>query len=84
MKLGHPAQVYVDAFPKRFFEATVSEVSEQAEFTPRDIHMKDERMKLVFAVKLALKNPEGLLKPGMPADTRIRWKANAPWGDGLE
>lgn len=84
VKLGNPARVYVDAFPKRFFEAMVSEVSQQAEFTPRDIHMKDERVKLVFAVKLSLRNPEGFLKPGMPADARIRWKAESPWGDGLE
>lgn len=84
VKLGNPARVYVDAFPRRFFEGTVSEVSQQAEFTPRDIHMKDERVKLVFAVKLALGNPEGLLKPGMPGDARIRWRPEGPWGDGLE
>ncbi len=84
VKLGDPCRVYVDAFPKRFFEAKVSEVSQQAEFTPRDIHMKDERVKLVFAVKLAITNPEGLLKPGMPADARIRWKPEASWGDGLD
>lgn len=83
VKLGSAARVYVDAFPNRFFEATVSEVAQQAEFTPRDIHMKDERVKLVFAVKLAIKNPEGFLKPGMPADARIRWKVEAPWEDGL-
>lgn len=84
VKLGNPARVYVDAFPKRSFDATVAEISQQAEFTPRDIHMKDERVKLVFAVKLTLGNPAGLLKPGMPADTRIRWKADAAWGDGQE
>ena len=84
VKLGDPARIYVDAFPRRFFGATVSEVSQQAEFTPRDIHMKDERVKLVFAVKLVLGNPEGLLKPGMPADARIRWRSEGPWGDGLE
>lgn len=54
----------------------------QAEFTPRDIHMKDERVKLVFAIKLAIDNPEGLLKPGMPVDARIRWNPLALWGDG--
>lgn len=84
VKLGDSARVYIDAFPRRFFEATVAEVAQQTEFTPRDIHMKDERVKLVFAVKLALANPEGLLKPGMPADARIRWKAAAPWSDGRE
>jgi HlyD family secretion protein len=45
--------------------------------------MKDERVKQVFAVKLAIRNPEGVLKPGMPVDTRIRWSPGAPWGDGL-
>lgn len=74
VRLGNPARVYVDAFPKKYFEAAVSEVSQQAEFTPRDIHMKEERINLVFAVKLALKNPEGFLKPGMPADAEIQWK----------
>lgn len=84
IKIGDPARVYTDAFPKRYFEAAVSEVSERAEFTPRDIHMKDERATLVFAVKLALKNPEGFLKPGMPVDARIRWVPESAWGDGLE
>jgi len=79
VKVGDPTQVYTDAFPKRPFEATVSEVSQQAEFTPRDIHMQDERVKLVFAVKLAIKNPEGILKPGMPVDALIRWSPQASW-----
>lgn len=84
VKIGDPARVYVDAFPGRSFDATVAEVAQQAEFTPRDVHMKDERVKLVFAVKLAVRNPEGVLKPGMPVDARIRWTPDAPWGDGLE
>jgi HlyD family secretion protein len=84
VRLGDAARVYVDAFPKKYFEATVSAVSQQAEFTPRDIHMKDERVKLVFAVKLALKNPQGFLKPGMPADSKIQWQPGGSWGDGLE
>lgn len=81
LKVGDPARVYVDAFPQRSFDATVAEVSQQAEFTPRDVHMKDERAKQVFAVKLAIRNPEGVLKPGMPVDARIRWGPEAPWGD---
>jgi HlyD family secretion protein len=82
VRLGNPVRVYVDAFPKKYFEASVSEVSQQAEFTPRDVHMKEERVNLVFAVKLALDNPRGFLKPGMPADAKIRWKPQSPWGDG--
>ena len=71
VRLGAPARVYTDAFPGRAFDAVVAQVAEQAEFTPRDVHMKDERVKLVFAVKLALRNPGGVLKPGMPVDARI-------------
>lgn len=84
VKIGDPARIYADAFPGRSFEATVSEVSQQAEFTPRDIHMRDERVRLVFAVRLAIANPQGILKPGMPVDARIRWDPRAPWGDGLQ
>ncbi len=84
VKLGDSARAYTDAFPKRYFAATVAEVSQQAEFTPRDIHMKDERVKLVFAVKFAIHNPQGILKPGMPVDARLRWNPDTPWGDGLE
>lgn len=84
VKVGDLARVYTDAFPERYFAATVSEVSQQAEFTPRDVHMKDERVKQVFAVKLAIENAGGVLKPGMPVDARIRWSPEVVWGDGLE
>lgn len=84
LKIGDPARVYTDAFPKRSFDATVSQIAQQAEFTPRDIHMPEERTTLVFAVKLAIRNPQGLLKPGMPVDGRIRWRPQAPWGDGMD
>lgn len=84
VELGSAARVYTDAFPERHFEAQVSQVSQQAEFTPRDVHMKDERTRLVFAVKLSLDNPGGTLKPGMPVDARIRWDPEAPWRDGRE
>jgi HlyD family secretion protein len=83
VKAGDAGRVYTDAFPRRAFEATVTEIAQQAEFTPRDVHMKDERVKQVFAVKLAIRNPDGALKPGMPVDARIRWSPAAPWGDGL-
>ena len=55
----------------------MTEVAQQAEFTPKEVHMKDEREKLVFGVKLRLANPDGLLKPGMPADAKIRVEPDA-------
>lgn len=79
IRLGNPARIYADAFPGRFFEGSVTEVSQKAEFTPKEVHMKDERTKLVFGVKAGIKNPEGYLKPGMPVDVKIRWKEDAQW-----
>ena len=61
----------MDSYPGKVFEGTVSTIAGQAEFTPKDIQTKEERTKLVFAVKINLSNPQGELKPGMPADAVI-------------
>jgi len=79
IRLGNPARIAVDAFRDRVFNGKVTEIAQQAEFTPKDVHMKDEREKLVFAVKVAIDNPEGLLKPGMYADVKIKVDPNAAW-----
>jgi HlyD family secretion protein len=78
--LGQEARVWVDAYPDRPFAARVSRVSQEAEFTPKNVETREERVKLVFAVEVALaENPEGVLKPGMPADAVIRWQPDAAW-----
>ena len=46
----------------------MSYVSSQAEFTPKNVQTQEERVKLVFAVNVTVDNPDGALKPGMPAD----------------
>ena len=79
VRLGNPARAYTDAFPERAFTGRVVEVAQQAEFTPKEAHVRDERQKLVYAVKVALENPEGYLKPGMSVDVKIRWKDDARW-----
>jgi HlyD family secretion protein len=71
VKLGQLASIAVDSFPKRKFEGKVTEISPKAEFTPRTVQTKKERVNLVFGVKIALDNRERLLKPGMPADAEI-------------
>lgn len=78
IRLGDEARVRVDAFPEEFFAATVARVDDYAQFTPRDIHVPDERTQMVYGVTLALDNPERRLKPGMPADAWIRF-ADEPW-----
>jgi len=80
LRLGSPALVYSDAFPDRPFAATVRYIASQAEFTPKEVQTADERVKLVYAVKLYLDaNPEHRLTPGLPADAVIRWQEDAPW-----
>ncbi len=71
VRVGQAANVLVDAFPGRPFAGTVTEISQQAEFTPRNVQTQEERVKLVFGVKVTLQNPDRALKPGMPADAEI-------------
>ncbi|MGH2402882.1 MAG: HlyD family secretion protein [bacterium] len=71
VKLGQAADVRVDAFPGRVIRGTVEAISNRAEFTPGNVQTKEERVKLVFGVKVVLPNPEGILKPGLPADATI-------------
>ena len=69
--LGMPAEVTVDSFPTRPFPGKVSFISEKAEFTPKNIQTQDERVKLVYRVKIELQNRDQALKAGMPADAVI-------------
>ncbi len=71
VSLGEKAAVSVDSFPGRTFPGTVSFISPRAEFTPKNVQTKDERVKLVYAVRIDLGDGEGLLKPGMPADAYL-------------
>lgn len=57
--------------PDKKYEGTVSFISSEAEFTPKNIQTKDERTKLVFAVKIKLPNNHFELKSGLPADAVI-------------
>ena len=71
VKIGQKGTITVDSFPNRRFEGKVIEISSKAEFTPRTVQTKKERVNLVFGVKISLDNRERLLKPGMPADAQI-------------
>jgi len=71
VKLGQPVDVRVDGFSGRTFRGTVDQINSSAEFTPRNVQTKEERVKLIFGVKVALPNPDGVLKPGLPADAVI-------------
>jgi len=68
---GQRALVRVDTFPDRDFEAKVSFVSPEGEFTPKIIQTQKERVKLVYLVKVSIPNPRFELKTGMPADALL-------------
>ncbi|MDD5491693.1 MAG: efflux RND transporter periplasmic adaptor subunit [bacterium] len=72
VRLGAPADVLVDSFPKDIFSGVVTNISIKAEFIPKNIQTKEERVNQVFAVKIKVTNKEQRLKIGMPADVYIK------------
>ena len=69
LKLGQPATVFTDAGDS--IPGTVSFISSKAEFTPRSVQTAEDRSKLVYRVKIAVDNREGILKQGMPVEAEI-------------
>lgn len=69
IRIGDVVEVVTDDGRRR--EGKLSFVASQAEFTPRNAQTREERVKLVFKVKIALDNGDGLFKPGMPAEARF-------------
>jgi HlyD family secretion protein len=72
--LSQTANVSVDSFPGVVFKGVVTYISDQAEFTPRNVETVSGRKNTVFAVKLTLSETSGKLKPGMPADVIFNTK----------
>jgi HlyD family secretion protein len=69
LKLGQKATVITDAGSR--IEGTVTYISPQAEFTPRNVQTADERSKLVYRIKVSVDNSSGVLKQGMPVDADL-------------
>ena len=69
--IGQKADIRIDGVEDRSFPGTVVYISPMAEFTPKNVQTKEERTKLVFGVKIQVSNPDGTLKPGMPADAHV-------------
>lgn len=72
VKLGQTADISTDTYKDKSYEGKVKYISPEAEFTPKNIQTKDERTKLVFAVKIEIPNPNFELKAGMPADAVVK------------
>ena len=71
VKIGQDVKVKTDSYPDKVYTGTVVNIASEAEFTPKNIQIKNERVKLVFAVKVRIENPDQELKQGMPADAEI-------------
>ena len=71
VKLGQRAKVTIDGMPGKTFDGKVAYISPEAEFTPKNIQTKDDRIKLVFGVKVEVPNTGDQLKRGLPADASL-------------
>jgi HlyD family secretion protein len=72
VQLGQPALITADTWPDREYAGEVSFIASEAEFTPRNVQTTEERVKLVYAVKVRITgDAANELKPGMPADVRL-------------
>jgi HlyD family secretion protein len=72
LRLGGPAEIRADAYPDRTYAGEVMHIASEAEFTPRNVQTTEERVKLVYEVRVRVTgDPELELKPGLPADVTL-------------
>ena len=71
VKIGQEAKIFLDGSKGKYLQERVSMVDSKASFTPENIYFKEDRVKQVFGIKVALKHTDGSAKPGMPADAEI-------------
>jgi HlyD family secretion protein len=70
---GQEATIHADGLPDVEFRGRVVHISDEAEFTPRNVQTPEERSKLVYAIRVQITDDPGLrLKPGLPVDVRLR------------
>lgn len=74
IKLGQQADVYLDSDSKKALPAHITAIDSTPSFTPENVYFKDDRVRQVFGIKLDLDRPEGIAKPGMSAEAKIRLK----------
>jgi HlyD family secretion protein len=71
VKLGTKAKVSTDSYPGKVYWGRISFIASEAEFTPKQIQTSEERLKLVYRIKIDVDNPQHELKSNMPADAEI-------------
>lgn len=78
VRIGQRVLLTADPYPGRTFEGVVTSINQQAEFTPRNVQTRTDRLNLVFGVQAKVANPDGALKPGMPVDATFADPAATP------
>jgi len=73
---------YTDTYPDKVYPGRLSYIASKSEFTPKQIQTQEERVKLVYRIKIDIDNPQMELKSGMPADARILVEEKADAGHG--
>jgi HlyD family secretion protein len=71
VKLGDEVEITTDSFPGKTYKGRVSFIASEAEFTPKQIQTREERVKLVYRIKVEVPNPQHELKLNMPAEAVI-------------
>ena len=72
VQLGLKTRITTDSWPDKQYAGSVTYIATQAEFTPKNVQTVEERVKLVYAVKIRIEDdPKFELKPGMPADVHM-------------
>jgi len=71
IRWGQPAVIRTDTYPGKTYAGRISFISSKAEFTPKSVQTYQERVTLVYRIKIDVDNPHHELKPGMPADAEI-------------
>ena len=71
VKLGTKAKISTDSYPGKVYWGRVSFIASEAEFTPKQIQTSEERLKLVYRIKIDVDNPQHELKSNMPADAEL-------------
>lgn len=72
LHLNDTADIFVDAKPDSAIKGSISFISQKAEFTPKNVQTKKERIKQVFAVRIKVDNVSGAFKPGLPVDVYLK------------
>lgn len=72
VRVGQRAEVRVDSFSRELFPAEVEQINQKAEFLPRNVQTREERVHQVFGVKLRIADPSGRLRAGMAADVKLK------------